>query len=35
VLVDPRQRSHSTLTGPSGVYVQSCDVLPCTAEAPR
>jgi hypothetical protein len=35
VLVDPRQRSRSTLTGPTGVYVQSCDVLPCIAEAPR
>ena len=34
-LVDPRRRSSSVLLGPSGVYVQSCDVLPCSAEAPR
>ncbi len=34
-LVDPRQRTPSVLSGPTGVYVQSCDMLPCTAEAPR
>ena len=34
-LLQPRQRSRSVLTGPAGVYVESCDVLPCSAEAPR
>lgn len=34
-LVEPRRRVPSTLAGPAGMYVQSCDVLPCTAEAPR
>lgn len=34
-LVEPRRRVPSTLVGPAGWYVQSCDVLPCTVEAPR
>ena len=34
-LVEPRRRIPSTLVGPGGLYVQSCDVLPCTTEAPR
>jgi hypothetical protein len=34
-LAAPRRRIPSTLVGPSGVYVQSCDVLPCSVEAPR
>lgn len=33
-LLEPRQRIHSQLTGPTGVYVQSCDVLPCSATPP-
>jgi hypothetical protein len=33
-LLEPRQRIHSMLTGPTGVYVQSCDVLPCSATPP-
>ena len=35
VLVDPRRRTPSVLSGPGGVYVESCDVLPCSVEAPR
>lgn len=34
-LAEPRRRVPSTLVGPSGLYVQSCDVLPCTVEPPR
>lgn len=34
-LLEPRRRFPSTLVGPGGTYVQSCDVLPCTVEAPR
>ncbi|PZR05363.1 MAG: hypothetical protein DI536_32330 [Archangium gephyra] len=34
-LVDARRRVPSTLTGPGGVYVQACDGLPCSVEAPR
>lgn len=34
-LLEPRQRIRSVLSGPSGVYVQSCDVLPCSATPPR
>ncbi|MBL8915636.1 MAG: hypothetical protein JNM17_33365 [Archangium sp.] len=33
-LLEPRQRIRSTLSGPTGVYVQSCDVLPCSATPP-
>lgn len=32
-LLEPRQRTKSVLSGP--VYVERCDMLPCTAEAPR
>lgn len=34
-LMDPRRRTRSELSGPKGVYVTSCDVLPCSTEAPR
>ena len=34
-LAPPRRRIPSTLVGPTGVYVQSCDMLPCSVEAPR
>lgn len=34
-LAQPRRRIPSTLVGPGGVYVQSCDVLPCSVEPPR
>lgn len=34
-LLQPRRRVPSTLVGPSGVYVQACDQLPCSVEAPR
>jgi hypothetical protein len=34
-LAEPRRRVPATLVGPGGTYVQSCDVLPCTVEAPR
>lgn len=34
-LLSPRRRIPSTLVGPGGPYVQSCDVLPCSTEAPR
>lgn len=34
-LVDARRRVPSTLTGPAGIYVQACDGLPCSVEAPR
>lgn len=34
-LAEPRRRIPSTLVGPGGTYIQSCDVLPCTVEAPR
>lgn len=34
-LVEPRRRVPSTLMSPLGLYIQSCDVLPCTVEAPR
>lgn len=34
-LVDARRRVASTLTGPGGVYVEACDGLPCSVEAPR
>lgn len=33
-LLEPRQRIRSVLSGPKGVYVQSCDVLPCSATPP-
>lgn len=33
-LLEPRRRIHSVLSGPSGHYVQSCDVLPCSATPP-
>lgn len=35
VLAQPRRRIPSGLVGPGGVYVQSCDVLPCSVEPPR
>ncbi len=34
-LLQPRRRVESTLVGPGGPYVQACDGLPCTVEAPR
>lgn len=34
-LMAARRRVPATLSGPDGVYVQACDVLPCSAEAPR
>ncbi len=34
-LAQPRRRIPATLVGPGGQYVTSCDVLPCTVEAPR
>ncbi len=34
-LAEPRRRVPATLVGAPGLYVQSCDVLPCTVEAPR
>lgn len=34
-LAEPRRRIPSTLVGPGGLYVTSCDVLPCTVEPPR
>ena len=34
-LMDARRRVPSMLTGPGGVYVQACDGLPCSVEAPR
>lgn len=34
-LAAPRRRIPATLVGPGGVYVQSCDVLPCSVEPPR
>ncbi len=34
-LAPPRRRIPSTLVGPGGAYVQSCDVLPCSVEPPR
>jgi hypothetical protein len=34
-LLDPRKRVRSFLAGKAGVYVQPCDVLPCSADAPR
>lgn len=34
-LLEPRRRVPSVLAGPAGVYVQPCDQLPCSAEAPR
>lgn len=34
-LMDPRRRTRSVLSGPGGVYVTACDVLPCSTEAPR
>ncbi len=34
-LAEPRRRVPSTLVGAPGLYIQSCDVLPCTVEAPR
>ncbi len=35
MLMDARRRVPSVLSGPGGVYVQACDVLPCSVEAPR
>lgn len=34
-LLAARRRVASVLSGPSGVYVQACDALPCSVEAPR
>ena len=34
-LLEPRRRTDSTLLGAASVYVQPCDMLPCSAEAPR
>lgn len=34
-ILQPRRRVASTLVGPGGTYVQACDMLPCTVEAPR
>lgn len=34
-LMQARAREHSTLSGPSGVYFEACDNLPCSVEAPR
>ncbi|MDP1826437.1 MAG: LpqB family beta-propeller domain-containing protein [Archangium sp.] len=34
-LAQPRRRIPATLVGPGGQYVTSCDVLPCSVEAPR
>ncbi|MDP3158214.1 MAG: LpqB family beta-propeller domain-containing protein [Archangium sp.] len=34
-LAEPRRRIPATLVGAPGLYIQSCDVLPCTVEAPR